>query len=85
MRGADGATLNREHYMPNNLGTAERLLRVVAGVLLLRLYGALASPWRYLTLVGIVLLATALRGYCPLYQVAGIRTCSSTPDGSSHV
>ena len=69
--------------MERNLGTIDRIIRAVLGVLLLGMYGALPSPWRYLTLAGLVLIATAITGRCPLYQVAGIRTCSSA-SGSDH-
>jgi hypothetical protein len=60
--------------MQPNLGTLDRLVRVVLGVMLLGLYGALPSPWRYLTLVGIILIATAMMSFCPVYQVLGLRT-----------
>jgi hypothetical protein len=38
----------------------------VLGALVLGLYGALPAPWRYLTLVGLVPLGSALTGFCPL-------------------
>jgi Protein of unknown function (DUF2892) len=57
--------------MSRNLGTAERLARIILGVLLLGLYGALTPPWRYLTLVGLIPLGTALTGHCPLYAALG--------------
>jgi len=43
--------------------------------MLLGLYGALAAPWKYLTLTGLALIATAMTGYCPLYSLVGFRTC----------
>lgn len=46
--------------------TWDRALRLVVGVLLLGLYGSLPTPWRYLTLVGLVPLGSALTGYCPV-------------------
>lgn len=58
--------------MPRNMGRIDRAVRVVLGILLLGLYGGLPSPWRYLTLVGLVLLATAFTGFCPLYRALGI-------------
>lgn len=57
--------------MVRNLGTVERTLRLVAGVLILGLYGALPEPWRYLTLIGLLPLGTALLGHCPVYQRLG--------------
>jgi hypothetical protein len=55
-----------------NLGTVDRSLRAILGAagLLLAFVGP-ASPWGYL---GIVLLATAAIGFCPLYAVFGIST-----------
>ena len=51
--------------MRTNLGVIERMVRLALGVLVLGLFGALPEPWRYLTLVGLVPLGTALTGYCP--------------------
>ncbi len=52
----------------HNMGPYERIVRFIAGVALLGLYGALAAPWRYLTLFGLVFVATAWMGWCPLYS-----------------
>jgi len=65
--------------MQPNLGTFDRIVRVVLGVMLLGLYGALPSPWRYLTLFGIMLIATAMLSFCPIYRVLGLRTCRGKP------
>ena len=65
--------------MRPNLGTFDRIVRVVLGVMLLGLYGALPSPWRYFTLFGIILIATAMLSYCPIYHVLGLRTCREKP------
>jgi len=60
--------------MTRNLGMVDRLVRIVIGAMLLGLYGALQPPWRYLTLLGLIPLGTALTGNCPLYSVLGIST-----------
>ena len=57
--------------MTRNMRTAERIVRLVVGVLILGLYGALPSPWRYITLVGLLPLGTALTGFCPGYAQLG--------------
>lgn len=57
--------------MARKLGSVERVLRIVAGVMLLGLFGALPAPWRYLTLVGLLPLGTGLVGYCPVYRPTG--------------
>ena len=44
----------------------DRVLRLVLGVLILGLYGAVPVPWRYLTLVGLLPLGSALTGFCPI-------------------
>lgn len=64
-----------------NTGLVDRAARFVVGVMLLGLYGALDPPWKYFTLVGLALIATALTAFCPLYAWLGIRTCKR-PDGS---
>jgi len=60
--------------MDRNVGTIDRIIRLVLGVVLLGLYGALEPPLRYLTLVGLIPLGTALLGNCPLYTLFGIST-----------
>ena len=59
--------------MIHNMGRFDRGVRLVIGVLLLGLFGAVSPPWRYVTLIGLVFLATAFTGFCPLYQLLGIR------------
>jgi hypothetical protein len=60
--------------MERNMGIWDRGLRIVAGILLLGLYGALEPPLKYFTLLGLVLVATGATGRCPLYTVFGIST-----------
>jgi Protein of unknown function (DUF2892) len=60
--------------MPRNVGIWDRGVRVVLGVLLLGLYGAIEPPFRYFTLLGLVLIASAILGRCPLYSILGIST-----------
>lgn len=55
--------------MTRNMSNLERGVRLVIGVLILGLYGALDPPWKYLTLIGLVPLGTALTGYCPAYAL----------------
>jgi len=60
--------------MTCNTGALDRVIRGVVGVLLLGLYGAVDPPLKYITLLGLVLVATAFSGFCPLYQVLGVST-----------
>ena len=59
-----------------NVGSVDRVLRVVLGLVILSLFFVYpGSPWRYLALIGIVPLATGLMSTCPLYSMLGISTC----------
>lgn len=59
--------------MKANVGGIDRILRIVLGLVLigLTLSGAIGA-WGWL---GIVPLATAAMGFCPLYTVLGFSTC----------
>lgn len=61
--------------MSANEGTADRVLRVVAGLVVLSLFFMLDGNARYWSLIGLVPLLTGLVGYCPLYSLLGINTC----------
>ena len=52
--------------MRTNIGKAERVLRLIVGVMILGLYGALPEPWRYLTLIGLIPFGSAITGTCPI-------------------
>ena len=62
--------------METNIGTVDKTVRVVAGVALLSLLFVLEGNLRWVGLMGIVPLATALFGYCPLYSLLGVKTCA---------
>jgi hypothetical protein len=57
--------------MTRNLGNLERVVRLILGILILGLYGALTPPWRYVTLIGLLPLGSALTGFCPIYAQLG--------------
>ena len=61
--------------MKANVGSADRIVRVLIGLALLGLLFALDAPLKYLGLVGLVPLTTALLNWCPLYTLLGINTC----------
>ncbi len=56
-----------------NVGTLDRVIRVVAGAAVLSL--TVVGPRSLWGLVGLVPLLTGLVGTCPLYTVLGLRTC----------
>lgn len=60
-----------------NVGTTDRIVRIVLGLIVLSLFFILDGGWKYIGLVGIVLLLTAFIKFCPLYTLFGINTCST--------
>lgn len=55
-----------------NVGTVDRLLRIVAGILIIGLGIYYQSLWG---IIGIVPLFTGLFRFCPLYSILGVNTC----------
>lgn len=62
----------------NNVGTVDRIIRVIAGVALLAYaFGYPAQTgWNWVGFVGVIPIATALFGTCPLYSLIGVSTCA---------
>jgi len=61
--------------MSRNMGNLDRVFRVISGVALLAI--AIFEPnlrFSYLGWLGLIPLATALFGYCPIYTLMNIRT-----------
>lgn len=61
--------------MQKNVGSVDKILRIVIGLGLLSLLFVLEAPMKYLGLIGLVPLATSLMGWCPLYTLIGVNTC----------
>lgn len=59
--------------MKANVGTIDRALRVIAGLLLIApsLFGVIGL-WGW---IGVVPLATGLFSFCPAYRLLGLSTC----------
>jgi membrane protein implicated in regulation of membrane protease activity len=60
--------------MTRNIGRTDQLLRVVVGLVLLAL--VFVGPKTPLGWFGLVPLLTGLSGFCPVYALLGISTCS---------
>lgn len=59
--------------MKVNVGSADRVLRIVAGVVLIGLaVTETIGLWGY---IGVVPLATGLFRFCPAYSLLGMNTC----------
>ena len=63
--------------MRMNVGGIDKVARIALGVILLSLLVLLEGNARWLGLIGLVPLLTALAGYCPLYAVLGVNTCAA--------
>lgn len=67
--------------MTKNMGTVDRSLRALIGVL--AFLGAFAFGWFSgwmvwaAAAVGVIMLVTAALGNCPLYRLVGINTCKT--------
>ena len=58
--------------MEINIGSTERLLRIIAGVVITGLGLYFQSWWG---VIGLVPLLTGLFRFCPLYKMLGMNTC----------
>lgn len=68
--------------MTTNVGTVDRILRALLGIVLLYLAFFSGMPlfeqplYKYgAVVIGIVMLATSSFKLCPIYSVLGIKTC----------
>lgn len=68
--------------MKQNIGKTDRIVRIIAGLALLSLLFILEGSARWIGLIGLVPLATAAMGFCPLYCPFGINTscCSKNSE-----
>lgn len=69
--------------MSNNVATWDRIVRVLAGLVLLSL--VFVGPRTPLGWLGAILVTTGMLGKCPLYRLFGVSTCSvsSSPGAAS--
>jgi Protein of unknown function (DUF2892) len=66
-----------EDGMDINEGTADRIARVMAGVLIISLTFFLEGNLRWLGFIGFIPLLTGVIGTCPLYSMLGMNTCGA--------
>lgn len=59
--------------MSSNVGGADRIIRIVVGIVLIAL--AATGTIGYWGYIGVVPLATGFIGWCPAYLPFGIKTC----------
>jgi Protein of unknown function (DUF2892) len=62
--------------MAKNIGGIERIIRVLAGLVLIGLAASnTLGLWAW---IGVVPVATGLMGWCPPYSLLGINTCKNS-------
>lgn len=63
--------------MKPNIGSLDRIIRIVVGVILIAFGLRLGFPetgWNWIGWIGVVPILTALVRVCPAYAIVGIRT-----------
>lgn len=71
----------------NNVGTLDRDIRIVLGVLfgILSLFGPIGF-WQLIpATIALIMVATAATGICPLYRFLGIRTVRASKDAADQL
>lgn len=58
-----------------NVGTVDRVLRILVGLGVLSLFFLLEGGVKYVGLLGLAVLLTGLAGGCLMYRVMGFNTC----------
>ncbi len=67
------STTKQEDIMKFNVGTPDRILRVIAGIALIALAATgTVGAWGW---IGILPLVTGLFKFCPAYTLFGFNTC----------
>ena len=64
--------------MKQNVGSVERIIRVVLGLAIIGAGVMYASWWGA---IGAVLVVTGLIGWCPPYAIMGMNTCKVKQQG----
>ncbi len=68
--------------MTANVGGIDRILRIVAGLVLIALAATgVVGVWGYL---GVIVLATGVFRFCGAYTLLGVNTCPMKPAEEDH-
>ncbi len=60
--------------MKKNVGSLDKIIRLIAAVIIFALYFVLPENLKWLSLIGVVPMVTAFLGFCPLYPILKINT-----------
>lgn len=69
--------------MQPNMGKLDAGIRYIVGFALLFIVILVEGPWRWIGLIGIIPIATAMINWCPAYRLFGISTQKSGQDPAS--
>lgn len=62
--------------MNANVGNVDKIIRIVAGLILISLvFIGPQTPWGW---IGVLLVVTGLINFCPLYSILRVNTCKKT-------
>jgi sulfite exporter TauE/SafE len=75
---------HKGNHMKQNIGSIDRFVRVVLGLVLLALILVVEGNARWWGLVGLVPLITGLVGSCPLYSMMGWSSCPTSQRIAAH-
>ncbi|MEK7265360.1 MAG: DUF2892 domain-containing protein [Pseudomonadota bacterium] len=66
--------------MKTNVGMLDRIVRLAIAAAAFYVFFTGERPvWEYGALaVGVIMVLTALSGFCPLYRLAGFKTCKTS-------
>lgn len=70
-------TITKEQKMKFNVGGIDRILRIVAGLVLIGLALTGITVWGW---IGVVPLLTGVFKFCPAYAIFGLNTCPMHKD-----
>lgn len=63
--------------MKPNVGSIDKGIRIILGIVLLALIFVLEGNARWFGLIGLVPLITAFVSWCPAYALIGVNTCAT--------
>lgn len=66
--------------MGNNVGTIDRILRIITGLGILSLLFWVEGKERFWGILGLIPLLTGAMGLCPFYALIGFKTCPFKED-----